>query len=52
MRTNPALQRLQGRCVLVLDTTYCDPQYDFPPQRDVLKYTLGMLHTAQEQGLK
>jgi DNA cross-link repair 1A protein len=36
----PVLQRLRGRAVLVLDTTYCDPQYCFPPQQAVLQYTL------------
>lgn len=30
-------QALVGsRCTLVLDTTYCDPAYTFPTQREVL----------------
>lgn len=41
MQQNAALQRLRGKAVLVLDTTYCDPQYTFPSQQDVLKFTLG-----------
>eukprot|EP00798_Chlamydomonas_sp_ICE-L_P020244 gene20244-26995_t len=41
MQQCQALIKLQGRCILVLDTTYCDPQYDFPPQEAVLKYSLS-----------
>ena len=33
MRLVPALERYAGGgCDLVLDTTYCDPRYTFPPQ--------------------
>lgn len=41
MHAHPALQKLLGSCVLVLDTTYCKPEYCFPTQRDTLQYTLG-----------
>jgi hypothetical protein len=34
------LQGLVGRAVLVLDTTYADPSYCFPPQQDVLNWVL------------
>jgi Cft2 family RNA processing exonuclease len=30
------LQGMRGRSVLVLDTTYADPQYCFPPQQEVV----------------
>jgi hypothetical protein len=32
MEREPALRALRGRAALVLDTTYCAPQYAFPPQ--------------------
>lgn len=35
-----ALQALVGRAVLVLDTTYADPSYCFPPQQEVLQWVL------------
>ena len=39
MRENKAVGRLRAQgCVLVLDTTYCDPKYSFPPQKDVVQY--------------
>ncbi|KAI8467405.1 MAG: beta-lactamase-like protein [Monoraphidium minutum] len=35
-RACPVLESMRGRSVLVLDTTYADPQYAFPPQEDVV----------------
>jgi len=32
--------RERGGVTLVLDTTYCDPAYTFPPQADVLRFVL------------
>ena len=41
MQSQPELQALVGRrCVLVLDTTYCDPQYTFPSQQHVVAEAL------------
>ncbi|CAK0744358.1 hypothetical protein CVIRNUC_001541 [Coccomyxa viridis] len=40
MQQEEALQRVRGRATLVLDTTYCSPQYLFPPQLQVLQFVL------------
>ena len=55
-RNQPILQGLVGRAVLVLDTTYADPAYCFPPQQDVLDWVLravkvcwqGQVHYLQQ----
>lgn len=39
-RSQAVLRDLVGRAVLVLDTTYADPTYCFPPQQDVLDWVL------------
>lgn len=44
-RADPSMEEwpdLQSICIsrLFLDTTYCDPTYDFPAQRDVVKFTV------------
>ena len=36
----PQLQQLRGNIDLILDTTYCDPQYTFPPQSEVLDFVV------------
>eukprot|EP00955_Chlamydomonas_euryale_P065262 359189-Chlamydomonas_euryale.AAC.2 len=44
MQAHAALRALVGKAVLVLDTTYCDPQYTFPSQKDTLKFVMGAWH--------
>lgn len=44
-RADPSMEEwrdLQSVCIsrLFLDTTYCDPTYDFPAQRDVVKFAV------------
>lgn len=41
----PLLTSMVGRCTLVLDTTYCDPAYCFPPQADVLAFVLDVFRS-------
>ncbi|CAL5219226.1 g1019 [Coccomyxa viridis] len=40
MQQEQALQRVRGIASIVLDTTYCSPQYLFPPQLQVLHFVL------------
>lgn len=38
---NEKLHNLRSKkCILVLDTTYCDPKYTFPEQKDVIQYVV------------
>lgn len=39
MQQEQALQRVKARLTLVLDTTYCSPQFLFPPQLQVTPLT-------------
>ena len=39
-RAMPQLEAVRGEVDLVLDTTYCDPQYAFPPQPEVLQFAI------------
>jgi hypothetical protein len=42
-----ALRRVQGRVhVLHLDTTYCDPNRDFPPQAEMIDYCVRVVAEA------
>jgi hypothetical protein len=43
----PHLQSIRGRAHLVLDTTYCDRQYTFPPQQEVLDHTLRAVRVSR-----
>lgn len=47
MQAMPQLRGIIGRAVLVLDTTYCDPTYTFPPQADVLQFALDVFRAEQ-----
>ena len=38
MTTWPELQRVRGRCKLILDTTFCQLHCVFPPQSDVVDF--------------
>ncbi|BDA41683.1 DNA cross-link repair 1A protein at C-terminar half [Coccomyxa sp. Obi] len=40
MQQEQALMAVRGRAMLILDTTYCAAQYDFPPQLQVLQFVL------------
>ncbi|EIE25374.1 DRMBL-domain-containing protein [Coccomyxa subellipsoidea C-169] len=40
MQQERALVAVRGRATLILDTTYCAAQYNFPPQLQVLQFVL------------
>ena len=40
MQQLPQLQEVRGHVDLILDTTYCDPQYTFPPQAEALSFVV------------
>lgn len=40
MQELPELQAIRGAADLILDTTYCDPQYTFPPQKEALRFVV------------
>ncbi|GAX80857.1 hypothetical protein CEUSTIGMA_g8292.t1 [Chlamydomonas eustigma] len=45
MQEHPILKGLVGRSILILDTTYCNPLYTFPPQKEVLQFTLDAVQS-------
>ena len=50
MRTEPVLARYAGGgCDLILDTTYCDSRYTFPPQAR-LGYTVIFVERNTSHG--
>ncbi|XP_052772255.1 DNA cross-link repair 1A protein-like isoform X1 [Mya arenaria] len=51
MESYPELQNLRVSS-LYLDTTYCDPQYLFPPQSDVIQFTVKLAREVVHQNPK
>ena len=47
MQEEECLQRVRGGVDLVLDTTYCQPQYVFPRQEEVCSSALQLLDCLQ-----
>lgn len=45
MEAYPVLQNVKIN-TLYLDTTYCDPQYDFPPQGEVISLAVDLARKA------
>ncbi len=48
MQEEECLQRVRGGVDLVLDTTYCQPQYVFPKQEEVHSSALQLLDCLQQ----
>lgn len=40
MQREEALLEVRGRADLILDTTFCSPDYSFPPQEEVLRFVV------------
>lgn len=47
-QNNHLLQAMRGKAVLVLDTTYCNPEYSFPSQQEVLHFTMRAVQVCEE----
>ena len=46
-----AIRKIRDKsAILVLDTTYCDPKYDFPPQDDVVRFVREAARTEAAGG--
>lgn len=50
MQEEECLQRARGSVDLVLDTTYCQPQYIFPKQEEVPSWLASLTLTAHTRG--
>lgn len=51
MQQERALVAVRGRATLILDTTYCAAQYNFPPQLQVPAQTPGLPSICCRSGI-
>jgi len=49
MESDPVFWNNKYINTVYLDTTYCRPEYDFPPQQDVIDHTIQQVENVMEQ---